>query len=186
MTMNKKIKSILAIGLLSTVVGINAYADDTETPNKYPAEPVNEAEFYGSPSSSISSGVSVPGGAAYLYTSGTVPPVLNKDGATVYDRYGDTKTQAQGILKSIENQLKEKGLTMKDVIYLRAYLVADPAKENKFDFAGWNAAYGEYFNNEANPVKVARSTVGVAGLVNTDWLIEIEAVAVYPKKHDQN
>ena len=57
---------------------------------------------------------------------------------------------------------------------------ADPAKENKIDVAGWNAAYGEVFNTAANPVKTARSTVGVAALVNADWLIEIEAFAVYP------
>jgi len=182
--MYNKIKTILAVGLLSTAIGVSAYAE--ETPSKYPAEPVNEAEFYGNPSSTISGGVSVPAGSAYLYTSGTTPPVLNKDGATVYERYGDTKTQAEGVLKNIENQLKEKGLTLKDVIYLRAYLTADPGKDNKFDFKGWNEAYAEYFNNESNPVKTARSTVGVAGLVNEDWLIEIEAVAVYPKKHNQD
>ena len=61
-----------------------------------------------------------------------------------------------------------------------SYLVPDPAKENKIDVAGWNAAYGEVFNTAANPVKTARSTVGVAALVNADWLIEIEAFAVYP------
>ena len=32
-----------------------------------------------------------------------------------------------------------------------------------------------------NPNKVARSTVGVASLVVPDWLIEIEAVAVFPE-----
>lgn len=183
----KKIKSILAITLLSAAISATAYAAvDTNTPNRYPAEPIHETEFYGSPSSSISSGVSVPAGAAYLYTSGTVPPALNKEGKTVYERYGDTKTQAEGILKSIQSQLAEKGLTMKDVVYLRAYVAADPAKENKFDFAGWNEAYAKYFNNKDNPVKVARSTVGVAGLVSTDYLIEIEAVAVYPKYHNQD
>lgn len=182
--MYKHVKTILAIGMLSSVIGVSAYAE--ETPNKYPAEPVHEVEFYGNPSSTISGGVSVPAGSSYLYTSGTTPPVLNKDGASVYERYGDTKTQAKGVLKNIENQLKEKGLTMNDVIYLRAYLVADPNKDNKFDFKGWNEAYAEYFNNEANPVKTARSTVGVAGLVSEDWLIEVEAVAVYPKKHIQN
>jgi len=31
-------------------------------------------------------------------------------------------------------------------------------------------------------VKTARSTVGVAALVNPDWLIEVEAVAVYPAR----
>ena len=35
-------------------------------------------------------------------------------------------------------------------------------------------------NTAANPVKTARSTVGVTALVNADWLIEIEAFAVYP------
>ncbi|WP_036746201.1 RidA family protein [Paenibacillus sp. UNC451MF] len=184
--MYKKLKTILAVGVLSSVIGASAYADESQTPNKYAAEPVHEVEFYGNPSSTISGGVSVPGGSSYLYTSGTTPPVLNKDGTTVYERYGDTKTQAKGVLKNIENQLKEKGLTMNDVIYLRAYLVADPNKENKFDFKGWNEAYAEYFNNESNPVKTARSTVGVAGLVSEDWLIEVEAVAVYPNKHNQN
>ena len=46
---------------------------------------------------------------------------------------------------------------------------------------GWSAAYGEVFGTPANPTKPARSTVGVVALVNADWLIEIEAFAVYPK-----
>ena len=50
---------------------------------------------------------------------------------------------------------------MSDVVYLRAYLVPDPAKEKKIDVAGWNAAYGEVFSTAANPTKTARSTVGV-------------------------
>ncbi|MNI63832.1 Enamine/imine deaminase [compost metagenome] len=112
--------------------------------------------------------------------------MLNKDGATVYERYGDTKTQAIGIFKNFEKQLAEKGLTMKDVIYLRAYLTADKSKNSKFDYAGWNEAYAQFFNNVDNPVKAARSTVGVASLVNDDWLIEVEAVAVYPNKHIQD
>ncbi|CAG7645657.1 RidA family protein [Paenibacillus allorhizosphaerae] len=178
----KSLKTILAAGALSSFLAVSVYADDADKPNKYPAEPIHEAEFYGNPSSAISGGVSVPRGASYLYTSGTTPPLLNKEGKTVYERYGDTKTQAVGVLKNIENQLKEKGLTMNDVIYLRAYLTADAAKDNKFDYAGWNEAYGQFFNTEANPVKTARSTVGVASLVNADWLIEIEAVAIYPKK----
>ncbi|WP_281883525.1 RidA family protein [Paenibacillus sp. YYML68] len=180
------LKRTAAAALLFGAVGAYAFAADSKLPSKYPAEPVHEVEFYGNPSSSISVGVSLPAGAAYLFTSGTVPPVLNKEGATVYERYGDTKTQAIGVLKSIEKQLADKGLTMKDVVYLRAYLTADAAKEGKFDYAGWNEAYGQFFNNAANPVKVARSTVGVASLVSPDWLIEIEAVAVYPKHHNQD
>lgn len=197
--MKKTIRSMMLAGVLMGSFGMTAYAENapievkgtvTSVTSNSPAPntstsavaPASGATFYGSPTSSISSGTIVPEGAAYLYTSGTVPPVLNKEGSTIYERYGDTKTQAVGVLKSIEKQLADQGLTMKDVVYLRAYLVADTAKENKFDFAGWNEAYGEFFNNEKNAVKPARSTVGVAGLVSSDWLIEIEAVAVYPRK----
>ncbi|SFK71262.1 Enamine deaminase RidA, house cleaning of reactive enamine intermediates, YjgF/YER057c/UK114 family [Paenibacillus sp. 1_12] len=185
--LKKNMKSILLLAVMSTAIGITAFAaDEPDKPNKIIAEPIYESEFYGSATSTISSGVSVPAGAAYLYTSGTVPPLLNKDGATVYERYGDTKTQAIGIFKNFEKQLAEKGLTMNDVIYLRAYLTADKSKDNKFDYAGWNEAYAQFFNTADNPVKTARSTVGVASLVNDDWLIEVEAVAVYPKKHIQD
>jgi hypothetical protein len=65
--------------------------------------------------------------------------------------------------------------------YLRAYLVPDPTKGSRIDMEGWTAAYGEVFGTAANPTKPARSTVGVSALVNADWLIEIEAVAVFPK-----
>jgi len=37
------------------------------------------------------------------------------------------------------------------------------------------------FGTAANPTKTARSTVGVVQLVNADFLIELEAFAVYPK-----
>ncbi|MGQ0765223.1 MAG: Rid family hydrolase, partial [Gemmatimonadota bacterium] len=96
-------------------------------------------------------------------------------------RYGDTKTQAISVLREIENRLKARGLGMKDVIFLRAFLVPDKEKAGAADYAGWNEAYAMFFNNANNPTKVARSTLAVAGLVNSEWLIEIEAVAVYPK-----
>lgn len=146
-----------------------------------PAAPPTDVKFYGAPNSPISSGVMIPAGRASIWISGTVPPVLKADApAGSRERYGDTKTQASGILKAIEAQLKPLGLSMQDVVYLRAYLVADPSKEGKIDVAGWNAAYGEVFGTAANPTKTARSTVGVSALVNPDWLIEIEAFAVYP------
>jgi enamine deaminase RidA (YjgF/YER057c/UK114 family) len=69
---------------------------------------------------------------------------------------------------------------MKDVVFLRCYLVADKHNGNTVDYAGWNAAYGQYFNNATNPTKPTRSTLAIAGLVNPDLLVEIEAVAVYP------
>lgn len=145
------------------------------------ATPPASVTFYGSPQSPIAGGVIVPANKAYLWTSGTVPPVANRDAAPgSRERYGDTKTQAIGILRTIEAQLKERGLGMKDVIYLRVYVVPDPLKDNKPDFQGWFEAYGQFFNNADNPGKTARSTIAIPALVSPEWLIEIEAVAVYP------
>jgi enamine deaminase RidA (YjgF/YER057c/UK114 family) len=137
--------------------------------------------FTGSPRSPISSNVAVPAGRGYFWTSGTVPSVADTTApAGSPARFGDTKTQGISILRTIEAQLKEKGLTMRDVIYLRVYVVADKNKNNAFDYQGWFDAYAQFFGTAANPTKPARSTVGVAGLVNPEWLIEIEAFAVYP------
>ncbi|MBO1346767.1 MAG: RidA family protein [Hormoscilla sp. GUM202] len=165
---------LLALGLsiVSVVlVNLNSKAAAPET-----------VEFYARPTSSIASAVAVPGGRGYFWTSGTVPPPLDRNApAGSRERYGDTKTQALGTLKRIEERLQQVGLTISDVIYLRVYLVADKFKDNQIDYQGWFDAYKEYFNNSSNPNKVARSTVGVAGLVVPDWLIEIEAVAVFPE-----
>ena len=144
------------------------------------AVPPASVVFSGPAQSPISSGVAVPGNRAYYWTSGTVPPVLNSSApAGSRERYGDTRTQAIGVLRAIEAQLRERGLSLSDVVYMRVYITPDKAKNNTYDFQGWFDAYAQFFANATNPVKVARSTVGVAALVNPDWLIEIEAVAVY-------
>jgi enamine deaminase RidA (YjgF/YER057c/UK114 family) len=129
----------------------------------------------------ISNTVALPANAAVVWTSGTVPGVADTSApAGSRARYGDTKTQAISVLQAIENRLKEHGLGMKDVVYLRAYLVPDKEKGGTIDSQGWNAAYGQFFNTATNPVKPARSTVGVVALVNADWLVEVEAFAVFP------
>ncbi|MBD2867757.1 RidA family protein [Paenibacillus arenilitoris] len=185
MTTKRSVKLIAGAAIVSCFLGATVYASAL-TPNKLPLTPIHEPEFYGSASSSISSAVAVPAGTATFSTSGTVPPLLNKDGKTVYERYGNTEKQGEGILLNIEKQLKEQGLSMRDVVYLRVYVTPDTALKGAFDYQGWFNAYAKFFNTKENPVKPARSTVGVAGLVNADWLIEIEAVAVYPKGHNQD
>jgi enamine deaminase RidA (YjgF/YER057c/UK114 family) len=138
--------------------------------------------FYGAPNAAISSGVVIPPNKAFVWTSGTTPGVADANAKPgTRERFGDTRTQATSILKNIAGQLEKQGLTMKDVVYLRAYLVPDSTKGNRIDMEGWSAAYGEVFGTAANPTKPARSTVGVSALVNADWLIEIEAFAVFPK-----
>src|SRR6478609_620442 len=144
-------------------------------------QPPAAVKFVGTATSPISASVLIPANRAAMWISGTTPPVVKADApAGSRDRYGDTETQATGVLKNIEAQLAAQGLSMKDVVYMRAFLVPDPAKENKIDVAGWNAAYTKVFGTAANPTKTARSTVGVTQLVNADFLIELEAFAVYP------
>nr|WP_090573473.1 RidA family protein [Paenibacillus sp. OV219] len=185
MNLSRKVKITIGAVIISSLAATaTVYA--AITPNKYPLTPIYEPEFYGSPSSSIASAVALPASAATFSTSGTTPSMINKEGKTIYERYGDTEAQGTSILQNIEKQLKEQGLTMKDVIYLRVYIAPDAAKEGKFDYDGWFKAYAKYFNTKTNPTKTARSTVGVAGLVSPDWLIEIEAVAAYPSLHNQD
>lgn len=147
------------------------------------ATPPTSVEFKGNPNANISNTVAIPAGAAVVWTSGTVPGVADRNApAGSRARYGDTRTQAISVLQAIEARLKEHGLTMKDVVYIRAYLVPDKEKGGAIDTQGWNEAYGQFFNNANNPTKPSRSTVGVAALVSPDWLVEVEAFAVYPSK----
>ena len=167
-------------GLIVWATIVGALSSSAGAQKAAPAAPA-QMKFIGTAASPISASVLIPAGRASMWISGTTPPVLKAEAAAgSRERYGDTRTQASGILKNIEAQLIAQGLAMKDVAYVRAYLVADPAKENKIDLAGWNAAYSEVFGTAANPTKTARSTVGVAALVNADFLIEIEAFAVFP------
>lgn len=168
---------VTSAALAAMILTSDAFAQDTP-----PVGPPAAVRFYGNPSSPISGGVAIPANAAFVWTSGTVPPVIDPQAKPDSPaRFGDTKTQAVGVLQAIEKQLAQQGLTMRDVVYLRAYLVADPAKGGKIDTDGWNEGYKQFFGTTTNPTKPARSTVGVAALVNPLWLVEIEAFAVYPE-----
>lgn len=139
------------------------------------ASPPREVTFFGNPESSISSGVAIPRYSSYFFTSGLVPR-RQEDGTFA----PSTFDQGVDVLSRIEEVLAEEGLTMSDVIYINAYLTADPAT-GEADYRGWFDAYAEFFNTEENPVKTARTTLEVASLVLPEWRIEISAIAVYPR-----
>lgn len=163
------------------VVSIAVFVARAQTPAPTVKNEPSAVTFYGPPTSSISSGVTVPAGRRLVFTSGTPPTLADpKAAAGARARYGDTKTQGISVLKGIEGQLKSQGLTLADVIYLRVYVAPD-RETGKCDFRGWFDAYAQFFGTTANPTKPARSTVGVASLVDSDWLIEVEAVAAAPK-----
>ena len=153
------------------------------TPASGQGGPPTAVDFKGSANSPISSSVGIPANAAWVWTSGTTPsPADRNQPAGSRARYGDTKTQAMSALQNIEARLTERGLSMKDVVYLRVYVVADKEKGGVPDYQGFFDAYAQFFGTSTNPAKPARSTLGVASLVNADLLIEIEAFAVYPAR----
>jgi enamine deaminase RidA (YjgF/YER057c/UK114 family) len=128
------------------------------------------------PDVSILKGVHIPEDKSYFYTSGLVADAINSEAAPgTYQRYGNTYQQSISTLEKIKATLKEADFEMEDVFFLRVYLA--PNQDGEVDWQAWFDAYGEYFNNDENPDKVARSTIAVYALANPDLLIEIEAVA---------
>jgi enamine deaminase RidA (YjgF/YER057c/UK114 family) len=118
-----------------------------------------------------------------LFVSGQLPtPITPADRAKgIAAVYGNTQAQAESTFVKIQNLLKEQGLGMGDVVMMRVYMAADPAMENKLDFAGMNAAYGKFFGTAEQPNKPARSTFQVAALVAAGALVEIEVQAARSK-----
>jgi enamine deaminase RidA (YjgF/YER057c/UK114 family) len=138
-----------------------------------------EAQLTRVGSGAVADAVEAKGAVDTLYISGITPAAL--DPSTPAMR-GDTKTQTLNILKQLGKILKGQGYGYGDVAMLHVYLVADPAKGGKMDFAGMKEGYGQIFGTPGQPGKPARATVQVAGLVDQGQLVEIEAIAVRPHK----
>ena len=130
--------------------------------------------------SGIASGVWV---GDMFYMSGQLPtPITPADRAKGTPAvYGNTQVQAESTFIKIQNLLKEQDLGMGDVVMMRVYMTADPAMDNKLDFAGMNAAYAKFFGTPDQPNKPARSTVQVAALVAAGALLEVEVQAARSK-----
>jgi enamine deaminase RidA (YjgF/YER057c/UK114 family) len=118
-----------------------------------------------------------------LYVSGQLPtPLTPADRSTGTPAvYGDTQAQAESVFGKVEKVLKDQGLGLGDVVMMRVYMAADPAMDNKLDFAGMNAAYAKFFGTEGQPNKPARTTVQVAALVSAGALLEVEVQAARSK-----
>ena len=130
----------------------------------------------------IAAAIEVPATATRVLLSGKVPPMVDRSKApsdpAAYG--GDTKGQTIGVLKSIEEQLAGLGLGMKDVVKMQVFLVGDPAKGGRMDFAGFMEGYAQFFGTAAQPNLPVRSTMQVAALVSPAFLVEIEVEAVRP------
>jgi enamine deaminase RidA (YjgF/YER057c/UK114 family) len=131
----------------------------------------------------IAMAVEIPAGKTQVYLSGAGPVVADKSlPANTPAAYGDTKAQTINTLEIIQANLKLLKLDMKDVVKMQVFLVGDPAKNGKMDFAGFMEGYVKFFGAAAGqPNLPTRSTMQVAGLANPGWLVEIEVTAVRRK-----
>ncbi len=153
----------------------------TMGPGQIPAGHARLA-LYGNPTGRIASGIGIRPGTALYFSAGTLAPTLDQSVPSTDRRHkGDMATQARGTLLRLQQNLAGVGLTFKDVVYLRAFLAPDVHLEGKFDYDGWNAAYGEFFNTPAMPQKPARTTVTTPGFGDPSTLIEIELVVAFPE-----
>jgi enamine deaminase RidA (YjgF/YER057c/UK114 family) len=129
----------------------------------------------------IAAAVEVPAGKTIVFVSGMVPRVTNDQAPrNGIASFGDTKAQTVSVLQAIGESLARLNLSMKDVVKMQAFLVPDPAKDNRMDFAGFMEGYTQFFGTAEQPNLPSRSVVAVAGLVNPGWLVEIEVTAVRP------
>jgi len=144
----------------------------------YPGEPTavkfdttanSGLKAFGAATAAISSGVASKAGNRFFFSAGAGPEPTAE---------GDLKTQALSALERVKLRLAEAGLAMKDVAFLRAYVVPDA--DGSFDRKGWGEAYTTYFNNPGQPHKPARTTIAVHSLPRPNWKIEIDVIAVAP------
>ena len=125
--------------------------------------------------------VTVAPGTSLFFTWGVTPSprakaIARGETQNESDRYGDTYAQARALMTQLTEDLREVGLTLRDVVAVRANLVAEP----ELDMAGWNKAFGEFFGTATNPHKPARTTIGISRLFHPDYKAEVEFVAAIP------
>jgi len=113
------------------------------------------------------SDATVVSGGKTIYISGQVP--LNTAGAVVGK--GDLKTQAIQVFDNIQRVLTQAGATFADVVKVNTYIVDCQPK----DVAIFREVRKSYLSTTQPP---ASTLVGVTSLVDPDFLIEIEVVAV--------
>ena len=113
------------------------------------------------------SDATVVSGGRTIYISGQVP--LNAAGAVVGK--GDLKAQTIQVFENIQRVLAQAGATFADVVKVNTYIVNCQPK----DVAVFREVRKSYFSTSQPP---ASTLVGVTSLVDPDFLIEIEVVAV--------
>jgi enamine deaminase RidA (YjgF/YER057c/UK114 family) len=106
-------------------------------------------------------------GGKTIYISGQVS--VNERGEVVGK--GDLRRQTEQTYENLKYALAAVGATFRDVVKMNLYVVG--LKPDHVPML--REVRSRYVNTDQPP---ASTLVGVSGLVGTDWLIEIEVVAV--------
>ena len=99
-----------------------------------------------------------------IEVTGTV--AVGEDGKTV--GVNDAYAQARFAIQKIEKVLQQAGASLKDVVRTRMF-VADISRWEEY-----GRAHGEFFS----AIMPCTSMIEVKGLINPEYLIEIEATAI--------
>jgi enamine deaminase RidA (YjgF/YER057c/UK114 family) len=158
---------IILGALAATLIGGAALADSGPVARIYPA-----------PTAFIATSAAVPPGYTTVYLSGLTPAPTSPPAAGVAPVYGNTETQAESVFSKIDAALAAQRVGAGDVVSMHVFLVGDPEKGGKMDFAGMMAAYGRHFGTPAQPNKPTRTTVQVVSLVGPGQMIEVDCIAV--------
>jgi 2-iminobutanoate/2-iminopropanoate deaminase len=129
---------------------------------------INPPQLFDSVQFGFSQIVVVPTGRATILMSGQV--AWNAERQIVGP--GDMRAQVVQTLKNIELALAQAGATLRDVVSLRIYI--------KYSHIGEWAAISDGLKQFFGDEPPCATWIGVPGLVNEDFLIEIEPVAVLP------
>ncbi|MSU78994.1 MAG: RidA family protein [Gemmataceae bacterium] len=106
-------------------------------------------------------------GGKTIYISGQVS--VNEKGEVVGK--GDLNAQVTQTFENLKNALAAAGATFKDVVKSSFYVVGLKSEQVPI----LREVRARYFNQQNPPTS---TLVGVQALVNPDWLIEIELIAV--------
>lgn len=82
----------------------------------------------------------------------------------------DIEAQTRAVIENIRDYLSEENAGLEDIVDVTTFLV------NINDFAGYNKAYGEFFDYDGP----TRTTVAVHQLPHPHLLVEIKVVAYKP------
>jgi len=99
-----------------------------------------------------------------VFVSGCAP--IAPDGGVAAP--GDVKAQTMRCLEIIEGALVQAGADIKDVVRTRVFLT---------DMSRWKEA-GEAHGEVFKDIEPATSFLGTSALINSGWLVEVEADAV--------